>query len=264
MNPHDVIQTHYNKEATNKGSSKESTMHDIFIRDKEIEFIFNTIDKTYKKQDKNLTILDVGCGNGYLLSQLSARYPDFKFHGLEFNKELYKLASERTLKNVQLIQDDCRKDNFKPNSFDIVISERVLINLLSKEDQITAIEKIYTILNTDGIFIMIESFIEPLVNLNKAQQELCLTEMKPAYHNNYLSESIIDEMKNTGFTEINTSIPQNYLSTHYFTARVLHESLRPENAPIRNTEFVKFLDAAFPPAIGNYSPLLFRVFTKNS
>ena len=54
----------------------------------------------------------------------------------------------------------------------------------------------------------------------------------------------------------------NYLSTHYFVSRVVHELVRPRDGSIRNTEFVKFLDSALPPAIGDYAPLRFLVFKK--
>ena len=56
----------------------------------------------------------------------------------------------------------------------------------------------------------------------------------------------------------------NFLSTHYFVTRVLHDvALASTNSPfVRNSLFVKFFDSALPTGIGEFSPLRCNVFRK--
>lgn len=258
-----MILEHYQKEAVSKGLSKSSTMHDDYIREKEVEFILNEINCYHALVSRALKVLDLGCGNGYLLSLLTEKYDNFKFFGMEFTEELYELAVSRKLKNTVIIKGDCREQKMGGELFDVIISERVLINLLSRDDKVKAINNISTLLKKNGRYIMVESFEEPLVNINKARKELLLDEMKPAYHNEYLTEEIVDTMTDLGFTELRSTFPKNSLSSHYFISRVLHESIRPKEGAVKNTEFVKFFDLALPPTIGDYSPILFRIFEKN-
>jgi hypothetical protein len=49
-------------------------------------------------------------------------------------------------------------------------------------------------------------------------------------------------------------IPYNFLSTHYFVARVFHAAVSVSNKDVRNSEFVKFFSTALP-TVGNYSPI---------
>ena len=55
--------------------------------------------------------------------------------------------------------------------FDIIITERVLINLLSPKDQENALYNISKALVPGGSYLMIESFIEPLMKINKIRRE---------------------------------------------------------------------------------------------
>lgn len=260
----DKILDHYRKEAASKGLSKESTMHDEYIREHESRFILKEIDRHHAENDRPLKILEIGCGNGYLLSLLVQRYPGCRFWGLEFTRELCELAMSRGLKDATIIEGDCRVKHFDEQSFDLIISERVLINLLDNNDKIAALKQICNALKVKGKYIMVESFNEPLSNLNKARKELAMEEIKPAYHNEYLDEGMIALLKKSGFKELEPALPSNFLSTHYFLTRILHESVRPRDGHIKNTEFVKFFDEALMPAIGNYSPVLFRVFEKET
>jgi hypothetical protein len=49
--------------------------------------------------------------------------------------------------------------------------------------------------------------------------------------------------------------PVNELSTHYFVSRVLHDLALSGRPFVRNSNFVRFMSAALPMGIGDYSPL---------
>ena len=256
------IQAHYKAQAELSGLGKQSTMHDDFIRDSEVRFIVGEVRRILARCGAGGSVLDLGCGNGYLLSVLEAEFPGVRFHGLEYTPELFALAQSRGLQRTTLRQGDCREENFPASSFDVVVTERVLINLLDRGHQLGAAKRIAETLRPGGAYVMVECFDEPQANLNAARAELCLPPIPPAHHNLYLDEEFCRAMAAFGLVEKEGQLPRNQLSTHYFNARVLHELLLPKGGQIRNTHFVKFFDEALPPDVGNYAAVLFRLFEK--
>lgn len=71
------------------------------------------------------TILDVGCGNGYLLKKLASQAK--KVVGIDSSRKLLQYARGLISQNCQLILADLNKKfPLKPNSFDIVIANMVV------------------------------------------------------------------------------------------------------------------------------------------
>ena len=62
-----VINLNYDSVAKKHNKSKLSTMSDMFVRNEETNFILERI----KKIKSKLKILDIGCGHGYTLDQIS-------------------------------------------------------------------------------------------------------------------------------------------------------------------------------------------------
>jgi len=258
----DLILGHYKKIAANFKDLSTSSMEDRFVREKEIEFILTELTREYSLQQTELKVLDVGCGNGYTLSEIKNHFPFFKLYGVEFTPELFEIAIARNLAGVEIFNRDARKADFFDDTVDVAITERVIINILNKKDQETAIINIASRIKIGGLYIMIESFKEPLVQLNLARDEMSLTPIPESYQNIYLSEFFVGRIKKYGLEEITPVMPSNYLSSHFFNSRIIHNAIRPEGGKVKHTRFVSFLDQAVPPAIGNYSPILFRIFRK--
>ena len=133
------VNQHYDKVANKQKKSKFSTMEDEYIRDQETDFIINII----KNDKKKLNILDSGSGNGYTLDQISRLSKKFLLHGMDNNKSLFKIAHKRLSNKANIVKRDIRifNKNFK-NKFDIVISQRVLINILNKSNQKKSLKNI--------------------------------------------------------------------------------------------------------------------------
>ncbi len=248
--------------AETQGLSAKSTMEDLYVRQHEIDFIVKEIERFTTETNKTPSILDVGCGNGYLLTVLKEKFPNAILAGIEFTPELLKLAQSRELSNVKIEKGDIRLADFWHTKVDIIISERVIINILSRKEQYQALENIHNKLQASGRYIMIESFIEPLKNLDRARSEMNLEPIKRSPQNRYISETAIENITDKNFTELPGLTPQNVLSTHFYITRVMHKSIRPEGARVKFTEFERFFNEALPLAVGNYSPILFRVFEK--
>ena len=87
--------------------------------------------KFYKLKN-NSSILDVGCGKGYLLYELKKILPGLKIKGFDISKYALKNSHPKIKKNLfrYLAQ---KKYPFKKKQFDLVVSLGVLHNLELKE-----------------------------------------------------------------------------------------------------------------------------------
>jgi len=267
-----LIRDHYRHQAEKHGHSKRSTMEDDVIRAKETEAIeeFVRLLEAERTDGTPLRILDLGCGNGHTLSHLSRKFPGHAYLGGEFTDELLDIARSQPSEHCEFVACDARDMGFDDNSLDAVFTQRCLINILDEEDQLRSIREIARVLKPGGHYLMIECFNDGLENNNKARTECGLEALAPAHHNRYFDMDVLLEAID-GLLRVadprriqpgydGPLCDTNFLSSHYFVARVLHP-LVTQGQWIRNTEFVKFFAGVMPP-VGNYSPIQLHLFTK--
>jgi SAM-dependent methyltransferase len=276
QNYDEVISEHYRKIAQQDGLEPTSTMADQVTREKETSAIIDFVGEVLERRKlqnlpPSLTIMDVGCGNGYTLEVLSQLYPASSFIGIEKSQELRALAISRFegIGNVSIIEGDIREKGFsKGQVADILICQRVLINLLSVEDQRRGLENILEVVrepgqgNVRGVLLFIEAFSSSLETLNIARDEFDLPAMMPAHHNLYLEDNFFEDPGLTPYPSSDHLPPQNFLSTHYFVTRVLHPIFTKDKPFKRNSEFVKFFTQALRENVGDYSPLRLMLFER--
>ena len=65
-------------------------------------------------------------------------------------------------------------------------------------------------------------------------------------------------------SQIESVVSSNYLSTHFFVSRILHQLIRPDGGKVKYSHLVSFMAEGFGPGVGNYSPVLFRSFKSRS
>jgi ubiquinone/menaquinone biosynthesis C-methylase UbiE len=256
-----VIKEHYKLQADKHSDSALSTMEDPITRQKEVAVIRNFFSLPVVRQSAK-NVLEIGCGNGYTLNILSGEFPAYSFTGLDFSEDLLKIARGRNLKGVTFKQGDARKLDFESESFDVIYTERCIINLLSWEEQQKALNEMHRILKKGGLILFMESFSEGYNNLNKARTELGLSSIPMPHHNLYFEKEIFEPFVSEQFEicdpidlgAVNANdVARNFLSSHYFTARVLHPLLTKGDPNMKNTEFVKFF--SFLPPSGCYSAI---------
>ena len=158
---------------------------------------------------------------------------------------------------------DIRVQDSLPSGVDILVSQRVLINLLDSGDQKAAVDNLVRCVNKGGYLIVIEAFSSGLNYLNQCRDELGLPKIPPAHHNLYLSDDFFSQFPE--LSEVRTEYGPDMLSTHYFITRVLHDVAiaATKSRFVRNSLFVKFFDEALPLGIGQFSPLKCLVFKRN-
>ncbi len=261
-----VVMDHYSQVAREDGDSSLATMKNQYVRDKETQAIINCISEYIARNTKkNITAVDVGCGNGYTLGVLADAFPGIKLVGLERNDDLRQIANKRlNAMSVHVLKGNIMEDmRTLIEQKDIVICQRVVINILEKEDQITTIHNIERLVAPGGILIMIECMTESLDKLNTAREEFDFPPIEPSYHNLYLREDMLPS-KDDGFIKYEGSgvTGENFLSSHYYVSRVLHDIALQGKEFKRNSEFVKFMTSSLPDGIGDYSPIKFYVFQR--
>jgi len=102
-------------------------------------------------------ILDLGCGCGYLGSQLHMK--GYKMTGIDASEALLSCARKNAPEN-NFILGDIRKFELPP-TFDAVVSIDVLLFILNNDDLISVFRNVYAALQNNGLFI----FSIPLVEL---------------------------------------------------------------------------------------------------
>lgn len=266
-----IILEHYQKVAQSAGSGPESTMMDSRTRELETKLLTNFFIKAIKHFEANgrnansLVVADFGCGNGYTLDILSQIDSRPSFVGYEFSPGLRAIAKERFKDGRADIRpvDIRNSETIGPELIDISITQRVIINLLNKDDQAIARNNLIQAASPDGMLMFIECFQSGLDNLNAARQEFELDAIPPAHHNLYLTD---DFFKHGGLImseELTSESPQNFLSTHYYVSRVLHPLVLGNKSFARNSHFVNFMSQSLLQNVGNFSPIRANAFRRN-
>ena len=261
----ELIQEHYRKVAEKHGLSSASTMEDNYMRTRETEaivrFVHHCLETHFSGQQ--VTIMDIGCGNGYTLEVLTQQFPGHHFIGIEKTDELRSLAAARFDGQlaVRIMPGDIRMPGYHQGiQVDVLICQRVFINLLDPQDQRAALENTQGILRppqagrSGSLAMFIEGFNEPMQRLNVAREELGLEPIAPAYHNLYMPEGFFETPLMGAYVHPSL-LPANFLSTHYYLTRVLFP-YHTQGKPLkRNSEFVNFFSQALPECVGDYSPV---------
>lgn len=172
-------------------------------------------------------ILDFGCGNGVAMCEIARRH-DVSILGIDFSDAMIAAAeenarSERLLDKLTFLCGD--QDTIKEldSRFDLIYTERCLINLSSWDEQKSAIIDLVNLLKDDGRYIMCESSIDGLREINDMRACHGLAEITPPWHNRYLRDSEIEELASSGSVAL---LDVRYFSsTYYFLSRVVNAAL---------------------------------------
>lgn len=236
------IQEYWNEQAKQYKDNPLAVTGDVIAAELEIKEILK-----YLKDGQK--ILDIGCGNGYKDIEY-CKQKDIELKGIDYSKDMISVAKAYETSRLKFEQGNILELNEK--QYDIVITNRCLINLETAEDQIKAIDNIYNALDTNGTYLMLECTKEGLKKINEIRQTFGLDEIKERWHNNYLNDEVL---KYTGYKFKNVTV-NNFNSTFFLISRTI-------NALMGNqyeSEINKY--AAQLPAIGDYAPLKLFILQK--
>lgn len=107
----------------------------------------------YWNLNENSSVLDIGCGKGFMLYDLILEIPKIKIRGVDISNYAIKNAKNEIKDFVQVA--NARKLPFEDDSFDVVISINTIHNL-EKEDcgkalrEISRVSKKYSYITVDA------------------------------------------------------------------------------------------------------------------
>lgn len=212
------IKNYWENQASLHGESHEASWGDNYMLDLEIE----TIGKYIKNDDE---ILDVGCANGYSTFRQFESHHVKNITGIDFSEKMIEVAknlhSKKGCNNrVKFDHGDIRFLKFQNNTFDIVYTTRVLINLSTWEEQMHAIKECLRVTKTGGKVIFSEGFWEPLVLLNSLRTLKQLPPLVEHDFNRYLKKQKLETfLKDLGVQ----FIVEDFSSIYYLGSRFLRE-----------------------------------------
>jgi ubiquinone/menaquinone biosynthesis C-methylase UbiE len=237
-------------------------MADPNVRRTESDSIISAIRNWMHEKNRpehGLRILDAGCGNGTTLSVLVEAFPKAEVIGIELNDELLRVAQNRP--NLKIHSGDLRNlDTVTFGTFDVVLTQRVIINIMNRDHQALALNNVIRLLSPDALYIAIEAFESGLDLTNSMRAELGLEPVPMPHHNLFLDDEFFQHPKLIG---IDLNVPEYFLSTHYFLSYVLYPALAKAGGVEfkRDNFFVGFLGQLLPNC-GEFGANRFRTFSR--
>ena len=275
---YEKVYDHYVKQADTFAHSWESTMQDRLIRETEIESLVRIIKLIHSENNpkREIRILEVGCGNGYVSARLLCEFPNLIIEALDVNSELISTANERNLPKCEFkvldIADE-NADQFLSEEYDFVFSVRCLINIEEAESQLRAIKTMGSKLAPKGYLALLEGFISGQDKYNDIRNAFGYNQIPPAWHNWYLDLTKIDDMTAPkGFLRRlenpleEIGVDSHHLSSHYLATRVWQPLLHNDQNHYMNhrNDAIGQAVSKILPRTEDFSPLQIHIWKRET
>ena len=173
-----------------------------------------------------VSLLEIGCGNGVNGFLLAERFPRMVYVGVDFSTRMIQAAMDlgkqrsaraELLSRMAFGVSDARQltaplalDSSKPSfrgpaifsslpeleEFDVVMTDRMLINLATPEEQLDVMARIATLVRDGGMFLMLENSLQCHRRLNALRAAVDLPERVPAEFNVFVDEErVVDPFR---------------------------------------------------------------------
>lgn len=214
----DYILEYWNDNAKKYKLSHQASWGDINAIKLETQNISNYI----KDGD---SVLDVGCANGFAAIMQCGAHNLKKITGVDFSDEMIAYAQQNKENSafsgiLEFKKGDIRNLDFPDNTFDLVYTTRVIINLPTWEQQKKAVSECIRVTKPGGTLIVSEAFYEPLVRLNAIRLIAGLEPLVEHDFNRYIKKERLNrylEEKGLSYEVIDFS------SVYYIGSRFLRE-----------------------------------------
>jgi SAM-dependent methyltransferase len=131
--------------------------------------------------------VDVGSGNGEATVRYAQRVREAI--GLERSAHMRGLAEQNAiragLRNVSFREFDILGSDIPQGQFDSLVSQRMLINLASWEEQVTGIRNLHRMLKVGGRAVLIENTNDAFQAMNDVRVSLGLAPVPQHWHNRF-------------------------------------------------------------------------------
>lgn len=256
------IKKYWDERARSNVANPKATTDDYWLRMIEIREIKRAISGIKNKKN----ILDIGCGDGFGTINIFKSFSGCNFWGGDYSEEMIKSAKILLKKNkikfpnINFRVLDVLRLSFLNKKFDVVITDRCIINLPNKKLQKKAIKEIWQVLKRGGYYIMVENFIEGHNMVNKLRNRLGLKEIAVRWHNTFLDEKFLNTFIVRYFKIISK---KNISSTYYLITRTVYSKIcQIENREPDYDNPIYKIAVDLDETVGNYGPINLLVLKK--
>jgi SAM-dependent methyltransferase len=176
-------------------------------------------------------VLDVGCGTGLSAFQFAARCQ--RVLAVDYAEALIEKARAAQAHrggppNLEFrVASLLGEEPLPPGPFDVVVSQRCLINLPHWEAQRQALGRIARLLAPGGRLLMVEGVLEPLERLNALRTAVGLEPIKVVWYNCFFQEAQLEAELRRYFT----ITAAEGLGLYLYLTRILHPLIVAPEAP---------------------------------
>jgi ubiquinone/menaquinone biosynthesis C-methylase UbiE len=222
------VREFWDEQAQAYGADQRASAPDHFYRDGvEIKRIMEVLEMMEPE-----SILDIGCGNGYSTIKIAKAFPTAMVIGIDFSEKMLEEARKAAsgVHNISFFEGDAlsisRHPKLQHQKFDVVLSERCLINLANWEEQKLSILQMRKLLTPDGSMILIENTQEGLEKLNMLRDIVGLPPIKTRWHNFYIPEDKLKQFfAENGGKLFKLMAMENIGNLYYIISRVVYAKL---------------------------------------
>lgn len=218
------------------GTNIYATSPDFNLRELEIDFIMGVIRGQMEDSIKPTKILDIGCGNGYTDIRVAQKFP-VEITGMDFSEAMIEGANKlksrlgKTVGYIDFKVGDARTLPYKDRHFNIVISERLVMNLPDEETQKSVIMEVHRVLKKGGLFIMVEGTRNGLRRLNDFRGKVGLGAILDKSDTNVSSLKFEEEEIEAFLSKHFEIVKKQHFGMYYLISRVVHPLLVAPNQP---------------------------------
>lgn len=205
----------------------------------------------------NARVLDIGCGNGDSLIKMLTQCGGSGV-GLDFAGDMLTLAADNA---AAAGLDGCTEfhQHAHPEPlpdlglFDVVFSQRCIINLLDWESQLATIRHAAAATRPGGILILLESTRDGQDSMNAMRADLGLEPIEAPWHNRFLR---VDEVADCAGSDLTLEQFRHISSTYIFLSRVIYARLAADTGEeMKYDSAINKLSLSLPAEFGDTGPV---------
>lgn len=191
------IRKHWQEWAKEYGTNLRATTKASTAKAMELEALSRALTEIERTQGSELTILEVGCGNGHNCLSLTEKHSSASFTGIDFIEDMVEAANsvkkEKGIPDERVVFQVGNVLNLAlPHAaFDVIFTDRCLINLNTDLLQQKAIASLAQLLKPNGYLLMIENSQQTYDMQNHLRELVGLPKRTPAEFNHFFNEEML-------------------------------------------------------------------------
>ncbi len=188
----DDVKQHWERLAEEHRTGLEATTKTPTIKALEVAALARALRAAGLDEERNADVLEVGCGNGRNCIDLANEFPAARFTGVDYVPQMIESAraAARALPIAFEIGDALQLDRHPAllPEYDVVFTDRCVINLMTPEEQLGALDQLTAKVHVGGALVVLENTRKAFEAQNDLREAAGLARRTPPEHNLFIDE----------------------------------------------------------------------------